>query len=50
MFIKDVITECKCHIFEFSFVFERSEDMDMIWIYKTKRKSVTFLDEGGDKL
>lgn len=50
MFIKDVITECKCHIFGFSFTLERGEGMDMIRINKTKRKSVTFPDEGGDKL
>lgn len=48
--IKAVITEGKCQIFGFSFIFERGVMMDLIRIYKTKRKSVTFPDKGGKKL
>lgn len=36
MFTKEVITEDKCQIFGFSFVFERGEGMGMIRTYERK--------------
>lgn len=42
MFVKEVITEGKCHIFGFSFIFERKVGMDVIRVYKTKRSQSLF--------